>query len=219
MHANAPLSAQGRLRLVQRCQTRPIAHVAAEPAFSRSGASKWVNCYRRNGKLGLLDRSSVPKADAARPCRVRSPRHQPHRADRHRQRGLQSGDGVRPSPARVTPPANHFLHPTPQRESRTLQADPPRGVPLRPDLAVRRPAPGCPWRVEHPLQLPPTPQRRRRAAARHPATRWRDERRGLLYPDSPCTVGAVAFVFDAFVLAATVMQAGAADWKPRPQPT
>src|SRR4051812_15294899 len=29
-HANAPLSIEGRRRLVERCKTRPIAHVAAE---------------------------------------------------------------------------------------------------------------------------------------------------------------------------------------------
>ncbi|GAA2143944.1 hypothetical protein GCM10009727_43330 [Actinomadura napierensis] len=29
-HRNAPLSVAGRRRLVQRCQDRPIAHVAAE---------------------------------------------------------------------------------------------------------------------------------------------------------------------------------------------
>lgn len=62
MHHNAPLSVEGRLRLVQRCQTRPIAHVAAEMGISRSCASKWVNRYRRYGELGLLDRSSAPDA-------------------------------------------------------------------------------------------------------------------------------------------------------------
>jgi transposase len=61
VHANATLLVQGRLRLVQRCQTRPIAHVAAEMGMSRSCASKWVNRYRRYGDLGLLDRSSAPE--------------------------------------------------------------------------------------------------------------------------------------------------------------
>ena len=50
VHANAPLSVQGRLRLVQRCQTRPVAHVAPEMGISRSCASKWVNRYRRYGE-------------------------------------------------------------------------------------------------------------------------------------------------------------------------
>ncbi|MFK0133263.1 IS481 family transposase [Streptomyces rubiginosohelvolus] len=60
-HANAPLSAEGRRRLIERCQTRPIAHVAAEMGISRACASKWVNRYRQHGELGLLDRSSTPR--------------------------------------------------------------------------------------------------------------------------------------------------------------
>ncbi|WIX76837.1 IS481 family transposase [Amycolatopsis carbonis] len=59
-HRNAPLSLEGRRRLVQRCQTRPIAHVAAEMGISRQCASKWVNRWRRHGEAGLLDRPSVP---------------------------------------------------------------------------------------------------------------------------------------------------------------
>lgn len=59
-HSNAPLSVEGRRRLVQRCQNRPIAHVAAEMGISRACASKWVNRYRRHGELGILDRSSTP---------------------------------------------------------------------------------------------------------------------------------------------------------------
>jgi hypothetical protein len=35
MHRNAPLPLEGRRRLVERCQTRAIAHVAAEMAISR----------------------------------------------------------------------------------------------------------------------------------------------------------------------------------------
>jgi transposase InsO family protein len=60
-HSNAPLSAEGRRRLVARCQARPIAHVAAEMGISRACASKWVNRFRRFGELGLLDRSSAPR--------------------------------------------------------------------------------------------------------------------------------------------------------------
>ena len=54
-HRNAPLSYEGRLRLVQRCQHRPIAHVAAEMGISRACASMWVNRWRRYGQLGLRD--------------------------------------------------------------------------------------------------------------------------------------------------------------------
>ena len=59
-HRNAPLTVEGRHRLVQRCQSRPIAHVAVEMGISRQCASKWVNRFRRHGELGLLDRSSAP---------------------------------------------------------------------------------------------------------------------------------------------------------------
>ena len=59
-HANAPLSIEGRRRLVERCTTRPIAHVAAEMGISRACASKWVNRWRRHGDAGLRDRSSSP---------------------------------------------------------------------------------------------------------------------------------------------------------------
>lgn len=59
-HANAPLSLEGRRRLVERCKTRPIAHVAAEVGISRACASKWVNRWRRHGDAGLRDRPSSP---------------------------------------------------------------------------------------------------------------------------------------------------------------
>ncbi|CAA9523333.1 MAG: Transposase [uncultured Rubrobacteraceae bacterium] len=59
-HPNAPLSIEGRRRLVERCESRPIAHVAAEMGVSRACASKWVNRYRRHGELGLRDLSSTP---------------------------------------------------------------------------------------------------------------------------------------------------------------
>lgn len=61
MHTNAPLSVEGRRRLIERCRTRPIAHVAAEMGISRACASKWVNRWRRHGVAGLLDRSSTPR--------------------------------------------------------------------------------------------------------------------------------------------------------------
>jgi transposase len=60
MHRSAPLALEGRRRLVERCQTRPISHIAAEMGISRVCASKWVNRYRRYGDIRLLDRSSAP---------------------------------------------------------------------------------------------------------------------------------------------------------------
>lgn len=59
-HANAPLSLEGRRRLVNRCLTRPIGHVAAEMGISRACASKWVNRWRQHGEAGLHDRASTP---------------------------------------------------------------------------------------------------------------------------------------------------------------
>lgn len=59
-HRNAPLTPEGRKRLIERCRTRPIAHVAAEMGISRATASKWVNRYTQHGELGLIDRPSVP---------------------------------------------------------------------------------------------------------------------------------------------------------------
>ena len=59
-HANSPLTVEGRRRLIERCRTRPLGHVAAEMGISRATASKWVNRYRQFGELRLLDRSSAP---------------------------------------------------------------------------------------------------------------------------------------------------------------
>jgi len=59
-HANAPLTPAGRLRLVRRCEYRPIAHVAAEAGISRQCLSKWKARFDALGVVGLLDRASVP---------------------------------------------------------------------------------------------------------------------------------------------------------------
>ncbi len=59
-HRNAPLTPHGRLRLVMRCQGRPIAHVAAEAGVSRQCLGKWVARYREHGEAGLEERSSAP---------------------------------------------------------------------------------------------------------------------------------------------------------------
>jgi transposase len=45
---------------VTRCQSRPIAHVAAEAGISRQCLSKWVRRYRTDGEAGLVDRRSRP---------------------------------------------------------------------------------------------------------------------------------------------------------------
>lgn len=59
-HANAPLTPAGRLRLVRRCQDRPIAHVAAEAGVARQTVTKWVRRFDQLGEAGLADRSSAP---------------------------------------------------------------------------------------------------------------------------------------------------------------
>jgi transposase InsO family protein len=59
-HRNAPLTIEGRHRLINRCKTRPVAHVAAEMGISRQCASTWVNRHRQFGDLGLADRASTP---------------------------------------------------------------------------------------------------------------------------------------------------------------
>ncbi|VEI15844.1 Transposase and inactivated derivatives [Actinomyces viscosus] len=60
-HRNAPLTPQGRYRLVMRVQSgRPIAHVAAEAGIARATLSKWVARYRQGGTEALEDRSSAP---------------------------------------------------------------------------------------------------------------------------------------------------------------
>lgn len=61
-HADAPLIPAGRLRLVQRCQDRPVAHVAAEAGISRACLSKWKARYDLDGEAGLVDRTSAPFA-------------------------------------------------------------------------------------------------------------------------------------------------------------
>lgn len=61
-HANAPLTPAGRMRLIDRCASRPIAHVAAEAGVSRQCLSKWNARYAALGEVGLLDRSRAPHA-------------------------------------------------------------------------------------------------------------------------------------------------------------
>lgn len=61
-HANAPLTPEGRLRLIRRCQYRPVAHVAAEAGVSRACLSKWKARFEAGGLAGLEDRSSAPHA-------------------------------------------------------------------------------------------------------------------------------------------------------------
>ncbi|MBP2055876.1 transposase [Streptomyces griseochromogenes] len=54
------MNIEGHRRLIERCHTRPIAHVATEAGVSRARLSKWKNRYDQYGEAGLRDRSSVP---------------------------------------------------------------------------------------------------------------------------------------------------------------
>ncbi|WIE71583.1 IS481 family transposase [Curtobacterium sp. MCJR17_020] len=88
-HRNAPLSVEGRRRLIERCRTRPISHVAAEMGISRACASKWVNRWRQHGGLGLEDRSSAPgTSPTATPAHVVSRIEQLRRDGKHSARRI-----------------------------------------------------------------------------------------------------------------------------------
>jgi transposase InsO family protein len=62
LHGNAALSLNGRRRLVTMVieQDRSITEAALAAGVSDRTCSKWVNRYRVDGDLGLLDRSSAP---------------------------------------------------------------------------------------------------------------------------------------------------------------
>jgi transposase InsO family protein len=63
VHANARLNLHGRRLLIDRIQQgRPVAHVAGELGISRQTAYKWWGRWRREGDVGLRDRSSCPKS-------------------------------------------------------------------------------------------------------------------------------------------------------------
>jgi transposase InsO family protein len=73
LHGNARLTPRGRLLLVQRvCDQHVSLQTAALSAgVSTRTASKWVARYRREGELGLLDRSSAPHRVPGRTAEAR----------------------------------------------------------------------------------------------------------------------------------------------------
>lgn len=73
-HASAPLALVGRLRLVQRCQSRPISHVAAAAGVARATVMKCVRRFDEHGEAALLEASSTPRSQPTRPD------HRPHTA-------------------------------------------------------------------------------------------------------------------------------------------
>jgi len=68
VHANAPLTAEGRRRLVARVleQGRPQAHVATESRLARATVRKWVGRFLAGGAQALADRSSRPHRSPTR---------------------------------------------------------------------------------------------------------------------------------------------------------
>ena len=61
MHRNAPLTPEGRLRLCHRIASGwSVAATAESMNISRQTAHKWWGRYRREGVVGLVDRSSRP---------------------------------------------------------------------------------------------------------------------------------------------------------------
>lgn len=61
MHRNAPLTPEGRRRLIERIESGWSVAAAAESMhISRQCAHKWWNRWRNEGEAGLVDRSSRP---------------------------------------------------------------------------------------------------------------------------------------------------------------
>ncbi len=68
LHANAELSLKRRVRMVREVveQDRSISEAAMSAGVSARTCRKWVRRFRRDGELGLLDRSSAPRHVANR---------------------------------------------------------------------------------------------------------------------------------------------------------
>jgi len=67
VHANAPLTPQGRLRMCHRIEAGyDIGEVVRFMLVSRQTASKWWNRYQCDGEAGLVDRRSTPHRSPAR---------------------------------------------------------------------------------------------------------------------------------------------------------
>lgn len=63
-HADTPLTPAGRPHLVERCQYRPVAHVAAEAGVARrrrSGCPGMSPSTRRASSTGPAPRTRVPR--------------------------------------------------------------------------------------------------------------------------------------------------------------
>ncbi len=75
MHASAPLTREGRLRMCERIEAgHDVAEVARFMTISRQPASKWRNRYQTGGEAALVDRRSVPHSCPNRLSRKRERR-------------------------------------------------------------------------------------------------------------------------------------------------
>jgi len=107
VHANAPLTAEGRRRLVARVldEGRPLAHVAAESRLARATVRKWVGRFRAEGGAALADRSSRPHRSPTRTDPAVVARIEKLRRDRKLPPRLivaeLAGDGIEVSTATV----------------------------------------------------------------------------------------------------------------------
>lgn len=153
-HRNAPLSVEGRRRLIARCRHRPIAHVAAEMGISRHCAGKWVNRHRRHGETGLADQPSVPHHQPTATPRT-------SRADR----------AVAPRPEVLSPPDQH---PTRQRGHHHLDPD------RQPSPRAPGPEPPAFPRPHRRDQPSSTHDCRGKSAARLQTPSWRHQRHDLI---------------------------------------
>ena len=63
VHKNAPLTPEGRARMVDAVLTEGLSFTSAARMFrtTRKTVSKWVQRFREEGAVGLLDRSSQPR--------------------------------------------------------------------------------------------------------------------------------------------------------------
>nr|WP_234358450.1 leucine zipper domain-containing protein [Streptomyces sp. NRRL B-24085] len=101
-HAHAPSHIEERRRPVERCRTRPIAHVAAEAGVPRACLPTWKNRHDTHDEAELQDRPSVPRSSPTQlPPDVVEPIEQRRRDNRWpaRRNTLE--------PARVDPAEGH----------------------------------------------------------------------------------------------------------------
>ncbi len=163
----------GGWRITGSTPTKPVPQPAPRPRprSAAPGPATSIPALRRRRFSRLAYTEALPDETAKTrdigflfpsPRLVPRPRrHQVHpRRDRQRFL-LRARTSPAPCASSRPSPADPALHPTPQRQGRALPAHPRQRAALRPPLAQRRRTHRRPQPLEHPLQLPSTPQRRR----------------------------------------------------------